>query len=421
MRTLYLECAMGAAGDMLTAALYELLPDKAAFLEKLNNLGFASLGLPNVVFTPEHSEKCGIGGTHMRVTVDGMEEDEHLHEHTHEHHHEHEHTHEHTHGQEHTHTHSHSSLGDVTHIIGHLPVSARVKEHAGAVYRLIAEAESRVHGRPIDQVHFHEVGTMDAIADVTAVCLAIEALAPDRILASPVHVGSGRVRCAHGVLPVPAPATELLLRGVPTYGGEVEGELCTPTGAALLKHFADSFGPRPALAVTAAGYGMGTKDFVNSRGVGVANCVRAFLCEEEHGADEVSELECNLDDMTPEAIAFACETLLAAGALDVFTSPITMKKSRPAVKLSVLCRPAEAAQFAGLILRHTTTLGVRESVKRRYVLDRQMTVANTKYGAVRVKLAGGKAKPESDDVAACARQHGVTFAEVSQAALDALK
>ena len=315
MRILYFDCGMGAAGDMLTAALLELLPDPAAFVKQLNGLG-----IPGVRFLAEPAVKCGITGSHMTVTVDGEEEDS---------------AHAHTHAHGHTHTHTHTGLARIRHLVrDHLDLPEAVREDVLAVYGLLAEAESKVHGVPVEEIHFHEVGTMDALADITAVCMLIRALKPDRILASPVHVGSGTVRCAHGILPVPAPATALLLRDVPIYGGAVQGELCTPTGAALLRHFADSFGPMPALRPTAIGYGMGKKDFPQ------ANCVRAILGEAgEETGDGVLELRCNLDDQTPEEIGFALERLQEAGALDVWTQPIGMKKARPGTLLCVLCRP----------------------------------------------------------------------------------
>ena len=283
MKTLYLDCGMGAAGDMLTAALLELLPDRAAFLARLN-----ALGLDGVRFEAEPSVKCGVSGTHMRVTVDGREEEsldvpENGQGHVHEH--EHDHGHDHGHGHGHSHGHDHSSLHGIEHLVrDHLIVSERVRNDVMAVYGLIADAESRVHGAPAEQIHFHEVGSMDAVADITAVCLLMEELSPEQVVVSPVHVGSGRVRCAHGILPVPAPATALLLRDVPIYGGSIQGELCTPTGAALLRHFATRFGGMPVMRVTVVGYGMGKKDFE------AANCVRAMLGDTEDAPDEILEL-----------------------------------------------------------------------------------------------------------------------------------
>ena len=215
MKTLYFDCGMGAAGDMLSAALLELFDDKQAVLDELN-----ALGIPGVEFKAEVSTKCGINGTHLSVTVNG-EEEESADVHDHEHH-----AHDHVHEHEY---HHHSSMADIEHIIGHLPLENAVRADVIAVYKLIAEAESHAHGMPVSEIHFHEVGTMDAVADITATCLLIRKLAPEKIVASPVHVGAGKVRCAHGVLPVPAPATAYILRDVPIYGGRIQGELCTPT------------------------------------------------------------------------------------------------------------------------------------------------------------------------------------------------
>jgi len=451
MKTLYFDCGMGAAGDMLTAALLELLPDKNAFVEKFN-----ALGIPGVKMEVTPSEKCGILGTHVSITVHGEEEkshDVHHHHHDHEHphshdhdhehhHHDHEHTHshdhhehshdhdhahshEHSHDHEHTHTHehhehthehshshSHNGLHEIRHIVSHLPVSEAVKDNVNKVYTLIAEAESHAHGVPVTDIHFHEVGSMDAIADVTAVCMLMEEIAPEKVLASPIHVGYGKVRCAHGILPVPAPATAFILKDTPIYGGRIEGELCTPTGAALLKAFVQNFGEMPVMSVSACGYGMGKKDFP------AANCVRAMLGETGETGDEVAELCCNLDDMTGEDIGFAMEVLLENGALDVYTEAISMKKNRPAVKLCVLCKEPDAEKFASLMLRYTTTLGVRQAKMRRYTLSRSEKVVATPYGDVRVKVSSGygvtKEKPEMDDIKAIAKAEGISPAEVKK-------
>ena len=424
MKTLYLECGMGAAGDMLTAALLELTDNPGAFIDRMN-----ALGLPGVRVQCEPSVKCGIQGTHMKVTVNGEEEEslnagghnhEHEHEHEHGHEHGHDHSHEHTHehsghdhehgdihSHEHGHSHPHSSLEDVAAVISGLALSDKVKADALAVYTLIAEAESKAHGKPVSEIHFHEVGSLDAIADVVGVCLLMEQIAPDRVIASPVHVGSGYVRCAHGILPVPAPATASILQGIPTYGGQVQGELCTPTGAALLRHFVHRFGDRPVMAVSSVGYGMGKKDFER------ANCVRAFLGESAGEYGSVVKLECNLDDMTGEAVGFAMEELLCAGARDVFTQPVTMKKSRPGILFSVVCLPEDADRLAALIMKHTTTLGIRRQEMGRYMLAREITPVSTPYGEVRVKHASGmgvdRSKPEYEDLAALARKHGVSL------------
>ena len=408
MKILYLDCGMGAAGDMLTAALLELLPDPDAFLARLN-----ALGIPGVRFEKERVSKCGILGTHMHVYVDSGEEGaEKEHEHTHEH------GHDHTHDGDHAHARVHRHLADIEAIVNGLPVPEDVKENVFAVYRTIAEAESKVHGRPVEEVHFHEVGAMDAVADVTAVCLLMHEIAPDETVVSPVHVGSGTVRCAHGILPVPAPATELILRGFPVYGGSIQSELCTPTGAALLVRFADRFGPMPQMRAEAVGYGCGKKDFPQ------ANCLRAFLGRSEALTDSIIELSCNVDDMTGEAVGFATERLLEAGARDVYTVPIGMKKNRPGLLLRVMCAPADRERMLALLFRHTTTIGVRESTMTRYVLDRREEVLSTPYGEVRQKVSSGfgtaRTKLEFEDLKKIALSRGVSLAEAKAQVLRSL-
>ena len=421
MKTLYLDCGMGAAGDMLSAALIELTDDKQAFINQIN-----ALGIPGVRVCAEKAEKCGIVGTHYSVRVDGAEEEsedehehhhehEHEHDHEHEHHHEHEHEHEyehhHDHEHEHEHAHRHSSVADIGALIEGLPLSDRVRADAKAVYGIIAEAESRVHGRPVSEIHFHEVGTMDAVADVVSVCLLMEKLSVDEVIASPVHVGSGHVHCMHGVLPVPAPATALILKDVPCYGGRIRGELCTPTGAALLKHFVTRFGDMPVMRTQRVGYGMGKKDFE------WANCLRAFLGESEGKREGIARLECNVDDMTGEEIGFAMDMLFKAGACDVYTQPVGMKKSRPGVMLSVICLPGDADRLAGVMMKHTSTLGVRREDLSRYVLDRSLETVQTPCGPARIKTAAGmgvkRSKVEYDDAAALAEKSGSTLREAA--------
>ena len=398
MKVIYLDCSMGAAGDMLMAALYELLEDKQAFLDMMR-----SLGLPGIEISAEPAVKCGITGTHMKVLVHGSEELDALHDHLHEHAHEHSHDHEH---------HHHTGLHEIEHLLSHLDLPQTVRDDALAVYHRIAEAESKVHGRPVDQIHFHEVGTLDALADVVGVCLLMHLLAPEKVYASSVHVGSGQVRCAHGILPVPAPATALLLAGVPIYGGVIQGELCTPTGAALLTHFVTKFGELPAMRLLKSGYGMGTKDFP------AANCVRAMLGEQDAPTEEILELSCNLDDCTGEAIGFAMERLLDAGALDVYWTSVGMKKNRPGILLTCMCRPLDREKMVELLFRHTTTLGVRESVFRRYTLSRESKTIQTPDGDIRVKVSTGygvaREKPEFEDLAKIARETGKSLSELQK-------
>ena len=398
MKVIYLDCSMGAAGDMLMAALYELLEDKQAFLDMMRGLG-----LPGIEISAEPAVKCGITGTHMKVLVHGSEELDALHDHLHEHAHEHSHDYEH---------HHHTDLHEIEHLLSHLALPQAVRSDALAVYRRIAEAESKVHGSLVDQIHFHEVGTLDALADVVGVCLLMHLLVPDAVYASNVHVGCGQVRCAHGILPVPAPATALLLEGVPIYGGAIQGELCTPTGAALLTHFVTKFGELPAMRLLKSGYGMGTKDFP------AANCVRAMLGEQDAPTEEILELSCNLDDCTGEAIGFAMERLLDAGALDVYWTSVGMKKNRPGILLTCMCRPLDREKMAELLFRHTTTLGVRESAFRRYMLSRESKTIQTPDGDIRVKVSTGygvaREKPEFDDLAKIARETGKSLSELQK-------
>ncbi len=381
MRNLYLDCSMGAAGDMLTAALLELFPNREDMLRELNGLG-----LPGVEFVAEKAVKCGVTGTHMRVIISGHEEDDHHHHH-------------------------HSGMADIGHIVGHSNLSPTLQKQVLAVYEIIAKAESQVHGVPVEQVHFHEVGAMDAIADITAVCYLMDKLGVTAVYASPVHVGSGQVKCAHGLLPVPAPATALILQGVPVYGGQIKGELCTPTGAALLKCYVNRFGDMPVMELSAIGYGMGKKDF------DAPNCVRAMLGADSGNTEDVLELSCQMDDMTGEAMGFATEQLLAGGALDVYTTPIYMKKNRPGILLTVLCRPADREKMLSLMFRHTTTLGIRENRLSRYTLSRRTETVDTPYGPVRQKIAEGfgvtRKKYEYEDLARIARENGISLGEIT--------
>ena len=427
MKTLYIECNMGAAGDMLMAGLLELLPDKEKFLNKINNMG-----LNGITISAEKSVKCGITGTRVFVRIgEGNETEEEgsidvdinaeVHEHHDHHNHEHNHKHNHEHEHEHHQNHSHRTLGDVEAIISGLHVSEGVKKNASKIYQLISEAEAHVHGCTPGEIHFHEVGSMDAIADIIGVCHLIEELAPEKIIASPVNVGSGFVSCSHGILPVPAPATVNILQGaddaagIPFYSGNIKGELCTPTGAALLKHFAETFGSLPEMTVHKTGYGMGKKDFK------AANCVRVFLGESPCKADietidEIAELCCNIDDMTGEAVGFACRTLLSAGAKDAFTTAAQMKKDRPGHLLTCICDAEKADFFAQLIFKHTSTFGIRKKLLSRYILERNTVIKETPFGNVRLKIGKGygveKNKLEYDDLADLAWKNDCSVTEM---------
>ncbi len=399
MKTLYLECNMGAAGDMLLSALYELLPDKKSFIDTLNEL------IPSVSISAKKAQTCGIMGTGIDVLIGGVSEEsvdislgishEHQEKHTHEH----------------TAEHTHNSSLDIYKLISSFKLPAEVKQNACAVYESLAEAESSVHGVSVSLVHFHEVGALDAVIDITGVCLAMHILAPDQVRISPVNLGSGEVRCAHGILPVPTPATAWLLKGIPCYGGTILGELCTPTGAALLKYFGEPVASMPAMTIQSIGYGIGKKEFP------AANCVRAFWGETGESANgEIVELCCYIDDMTAEALAFAAEQLMAQGALDFSAAPITMKKGRSGIALTVLCGACDEERLSGAILRETNTNGVRAKHCRKYFLLPSVGIVETSYGPVKVKFADGRGihheKPEYESVAAIAREKNLPFQKV---------
>lgn len=379
MRTLYVECRMGIAGDMLMGALYELLDDdgRKDFVRAINNAG-----IPGVKVEAQESIKCGVKGTHMEVRIFGETEDHHDHSHGH-------------------------GIEDIEKIIKSLKLSQGVKEKVLQVYERIAQAEAAVHGEKPEHIHFHEVGSLDAVADVTGCCLLMEMLGADKVIFSPVNTGSGTVHCAHGILPVPAPATVLLLKGIPVYNNEIESELCTPTGAALAGAFADEFGSMPLMNISQIGYGMGTKDFSQ------ANCVRAMLGESEKKDGRVVELAANIDDMTGEEIGFAAEMMTEAGALDVYTQPIYMKKSRPAVKLCVITSPEEADRMAKLFFRYTTTLGIRKYTCDRYELNRHSEIRETAEGYISYKVSEGfgkkNEKPEYEELADIARKEKISL------------
>lgn len=409
MKTLYIDCSMGAAGDMLTAALAEVTGDIKKAENDLN-----SLGIPGVEYIIEKTEKMGVTGTSVRVMVNGAEEvtedvnEGHHHEHDHHHDHEYEHHH---HGHEHSH--HHSSMSDIEDMINGTAASDKVKKDAINVYKLIAEAESKVHGEPVSEIHFHEVGAMDAVADVTACCYLMDAIGADRIIASPVRTGRGHVHCAHGILPVPAPATANILVGVPNYQGDIDGEMCTPTGAALLKYFADDFGDQPVMKTTSIGYGMGKKDFPQ------LNAVRASIGEEEGNTDKIVELSVNLDDMTPERIGFACDRFFELGAVEVYTTSVHMKKFRPGVVLTVMCREDKRDIMVEAIFKYTTTLGIRENISKRYSLKREVVKVDSPFGEIRKKQSSGygvnREKYEYDDLAAIAHGEGVSIEDVVEA------
>ncbi len=389
MKTLYLDVSTGVAGDMLSAALLELFDDREAMLARLN-----AIGIPGITYTTESVKKHEITGTHLHVKWNGVEEQagcQQLHE---GHHH---------------HEHAHWNLFDIHSVVEGLNLPEEVKQDVKNVYAIIAGAEAVVHGTTMEHIHFHELGTMDAVADISAACLMARELGAAHIVASPVCTGFGEIQCAHGLLPVPAPATALILKDLPSFAGEIEGELCTPTGAALVKYLAQSYSSAPGMTTEKIGYGMGQKDFPK------LSAVRAVLGETE---ETIIELNCNVDDMSPEAVGFAITELLRLGAPDAYYTQIGMKKNRPGVILTCLCREDQREQMVQAIFRHTTTIGIRETLCRRYVLKRREEVRETPYGPVRLKISEGygaeRMKAEYDDLARIAREENLTLDEARE-------
>jgi uncharacterized protein (TIGR00299 family) protein len=396
MKALYFECSMGAAGDMLTAALYELLidNDKKWFLKQIN-----SLGLDDITVTAQPSEKNSVNGTKIHVNIFRYEEHEGNSSHV---------------KHNHLHNRNHKNLKTIENIISKLKISKKVKDNAVNIYNIIAQAEAKAHGKPVTQIHFHEVGEIDAIIDIVSVCLLIDKLSPQKIISSPINIGTGHVHCAHGILPVPTPATAYILRDIPIYTNEICGELCTPTGAAIVKYFSDSFGQMPEMRVKKIGYGMGMKGF------DMPNCIRAFLGESDKDADTanniIAQLQCNLDDMTGESLSFTSDLLFKKGALDAFYTYVQMKKNRPGILLTCICDIKKADFFAKLILEHTSTFGVRKTICKRYTLNRKISVQKTPYGNIRIKTGEGfgikKSKPEFEDISKISRLKNKTFEEI---------
>lgn len=391
---------MGAAGDMLMSALYEVCEQKDLFLKTMNEV-FAPF---HIELTATEAEKCGIHGTKIKVMIG--------------------------------HSHEHSDYPSLLKKIDTLTLPAPVKKDMSSIYHLLGEAEAKVHGTSIEQIHFHEVGSLDALADVAGCALLMYLIAPEQVLCSPVHVGNGFVKCAHGILPVPAPATAELLKGIPFYSGAISGELLTPTGAAVLKYYVNKFTTLPAMSVTAIGYGMGTKDFK------IANCVRVFLGDTytaemkddwkstEEMLTETSDdeffpcddtilgISCNIDDMTGEDLGLATEILLAAGALDVYLTPIQMKKNRPGILLTCLCNVKDREKFTGLFFLHTTTRGVRYQTYERAKLESTFISRKSPYGDIRIKKSSGygveKEKPEFEDLKSIVLKSGCSIEEIKR-------
>ena len=411
---------MGAAGDMLAGALVSLLSkeEQESFIKMINNIG-----VDGVKVSISDDAKCGIVGKHFKVEIDGVEE--HSHDvHEHEHHHEH-HEHHHEHGDGHNdndnHGHHHHGTGPFPKELEAVAEKLNCPNDIQKVYELLAEAEAKVHGKDVSEIHFHEVGMKDALIDIASVVYLMNKLKVDKVVVSPVNVGFGKVKCAHGILPVPAPATAELVKGIPTYAGRFEGELLTPTGAALLKYYADEFSYQPLMNVIKCGYGTGNKNFES------ANVVKAVLGEvtDELISENIIELNCNVDDMSAEDMAYATKALIENGAKDAFVTPVIMKKGRSGMLLTVLCSAIDKERFVSLIFKHTSTIGIRVKETERIILNRHEETVHTKLGDVRVKYSEGygvkREKPEFEDLRKLAEENNISVAEARKIFYDIYK
>ena len=407
----------------------------------------AKLGVEGYELSLTRVDRSGINSAkfdvHLKGEVHHHHDHSHDHSHSHEHHH-HDHSHDHSHSHEHhhhdhshdtnptsniqhptSHSHDHRSLSTIKHMISASGLSASVKERALAIFQRIGEAESKIHGIPIETVHFHEVGAVDSIVDIVGACIGLEALQIEQIISAPLHVGSGTFNCAHGTYPVPGPATAELLKGVPSYSKDIEGELVTPTGAAIISTLAVSYGNLPAMKIERVGYGAGTRSYPK-----FPNVLRAIIGEvETAGSDStpttITVIEANIDDLSPQVFGHLMEKLFVAGALDVFYTPVQMKKNRPGVLMTLLCQSDDRERMADLIFRETTTLGIRYRTEQREILRREFTIVETEFGSIKMKIARAENgrlvnfAAEFEDCRAAAELHQVAFRQVQLAALRA--
>ncbi|MBI1761719.1 MAG: nickel pincer cofactor biosynthesis protein LarC [Acidobacteria bacterium] len=419
-RTLYLDCFAGISGDMLLGALLDCGLDFELLKHEL-----AKLGVSGYELSLTRVDRSGIAAAKFDVQLLETHAEAESVPHTHTHSHPHEHTHAHAHGEgEHSH---HRALSDIKRLIAASGLSETVKARATQIFQRLGAAESKIHNIPLEAVHFHEVGALDSIVDIVGVCVGLEALQIERIIASPLHVGSGTFKCAHGTYPVPGPAATELLQGVPIYAKDIQGELVTPTGAALVAELAASFGALPLLKIERTGYGAGTREYPKFPNV-LRAIIGELLSDAPHLDDTpntITVIEANLDDLSPQVLGHVMEKALAAGALDLFYTPVQMKKNRPGVLLTLLCQPADRARMCELLFRETTTLGLRYRTEQREILQREFVTVATPYGSIRIKLAKNaagrvvNAAPEYEDCRAAAEAQLVALREVQTAALRA--
>lgn len=382
MKIAYFDCFAGISGDMILGALVDVGLDLGILEGKLKELRLDGFHLE-----ARRVKRCALTGTKVEVVVDH-------------------------------HQHAHRHLSDILELIEASDLASKVKEDCAAVFRRLAEAEAKVHGTSVEQVHFHEVGALDSIVDIVGSAVALNELGLERIYSSPLHLGSGFVMAEHGRLPVPAPGTAELIKGIPAYASDIEGELTTPTGAAIITTLASYFGPLPAMRVVSVGYGAGSRE-----NAALPNLLRVMIGEKAEGLEEdtISILESNIDDMNPQFFEPLFERLLEAGALDVYLTPIYMKKFRPAVQLTVLCAADKTEACNRIIFEETTTFGVRVSQAMRKKLFREIRKVDTRFGPVRVKVGRMGERitdlsPEYEDCKALAKIQQRSVREVYQEA-----
>jgi uncharacterized protein (TIGR00299 family) protein len=429
-KTLYFDCFSGAAGDMIVGALLDLGLPLKGLQDALGSLAIDYGGVSS-----ERVLRAGVSATRFRVHADearAARVHEHTHEHAHVDEHAHAHAHDHahahhagerhanSHGDEHHHDHHHT-LEQIAAHIERSALSAAGRRRAVSMFQRLAEAEAAVHGIPVEKVHLHEVGALDSIIDIVGAVYGLEWVGAERIVSSPLNVGSGTVRCAHGTFPVPAPATVRLLRDVPIYSGPIATELVTPTGALIVTEYAASYGLLPPMRVRSIGYGAGSRDFRDA-----PNVLRLLLGESDvrPATERILSIECEIDDMNPQLFGPLMDALYAAGALDVFYAPVQMKKSRPGTLVTVLAHPERRDAIATVLFQETTTIGLRYQEMERERLDREVRTIETAVGPIRFKVASRtgrvvNASPEFDDCARAAADHGMPIKEVQALAIKA--
>ena len=412
MATYHLDCSSGIAGDMFLGACLDLRMPLEVLFDTV-----ARLGLPGVSIESRKTSRGGFVGTRFRVLengrpLEGPDPEEHHHQH-HHHHHGHEHGHDHGHGHGHN-----RGLTEIRELIGRSALSPAVKDRAVRLFQRLGEAEAKAHGMPLEHVHFHEVGAVDSIVDLVGAAAAVDFLAPERLTCGPVNMGSGRVRMAHGEVPIPAPATAELLKGVPVFGGP-GGELTTPTGAVLLAELVTEYVDLPAMILEGTGYGLGKKDLPHQ-----PNALRLLKGRTAAERGEVMVVEAEVDNLPGEGFGFLMERLLEAGALDVYFTPVQMKKNRPGTLVTLLCRRPQLQELAGVLITESGSLGCRYYAAARFEAEREILEVQTAFGTVRVKRArlDGRplaAAPEFEDCRRLALASGVPWRDVYRAALAA--